>query len=436
MSGVWSEEHKLRTWLRVELAIVDALAAEGRVPKAAAARIRKRARFDAARVARIEKITRHDVLAFVEAVGESLGQDSRYFHMGVTSSDILDTALALVLDDAARLVLDELEAVKSAVARLARDHRGTLIVGRTHGMHAEPTTLGLKFAVWHNDLARAMARIRRSAADVRVGKVSGAVGNYSHLSPRTEDVALRSLGLSAERPATQIVQRDRHADFVLSLALAAATMERIGLEIRSLQRTEVAEMAEPFARGQKGSSSMPHKRNPIILERICGLARLVRGHAVAALENVALWHERDISHSSVERVILPDATIAVHYMARCLRSVLEGIQIDKARMRSNLDLTKGRIYSQRLMLGLMDSGWTRKRAYEKVQKLSAEAESLDMDLAGMAQQDRAIAGALGEGGIARIFDPSFYGRYTDQILRETGILKGAKRGRKNTRRPV
>jgi adenylosuccinate lyase len=436
MARIWSEERKLRTWLEVELAIVDALAAEGRIPKAAARRIRKRARFDAAKVARIEEVTRHDVLAFVEAVGESLGPDSRYFHMGVTSSDILDTALALVLRDAARLVVDGLEAVRTAAARLARDHRATLIVGRTHGVHAEPTTLGLKFAVWYNDLGRAIERIRRSAAEVCVGKVSGAVGNYSHLSPRVEDLALGSLGLVPERPATQIVQRDRHAGFLAALALAAASMERIALEIRSLQRTEIAELAEPFASGQKGSSAMPHKRNPIVLERVSGLARLVRGHAVAAMENVALWNERDISHSSVERVILPDATTAVCYMARCLGQVLEGLVVDPARMRRNLDLTKGRIYSQRLMLALMNSGWTRKHSYEKVQRLSAEAEARGLDLAAVAGEDPEIASALGDGGIAEVFDPRFYGRYTDQILRETGILEGARRGRKNTRKSV
>jgi adenylosuccinate lyase len=434
MKAVWSDGHKLETWLVVELAIVDALAQEGKIPRAAATRIRKRAHYDARQVERIERVIKHDVLAFVESVCESLGPDSRYFHMGVTSSDILDTALALVLREATALVLSEIETLKRTVARLARAHRATLLVGRTHGMHAEPTTLGLKCAVWYNDLDRAVDRIRLAGAGVRFGKVSGAVGNYSHLSPRTEDLALRSLGLKPERPATQVVQRDRHAAYILSLALAAASMERIGVELRSLQRTEVAEMEEPFTRGQKGSSAMPHKRNPIVLERVCGLARLVRGHAVAALENVALWHERDISHSSVERVILPDATIALHYMARCLNSVLKDIKIDKARMLRNLELTAGRIYSQRLMLALMEAGWTRKRAYEKVQGIAVAAEAGGLHLKEAAGQDREVARSVA-GALDDIFDPRFYARYTDRILKEIGILPGAHVGRKNPGKP-
>jgi adenylosuccinate lyase len=307
-------------------------------------------------------------------------------------------------------------------------------MGRTHGMHAEPTTLGLKFGVWYNDLGRAIERVERAGTGVEFGKVSGAVGNYSHISPRAESAALASLGLAAERPATQIVQRDRHADYVTSLALAAASMERIALELRSLQRTEVAEIEEPFTRGQKGSSSMPHKRNPIMLERVCGLARLVRGHAVAAMENVALWHERDISHSSVERVILPDATIAVDYMARCLNGVLKGVKIDRARMRANLDMTAGRVYSQRLMLMLMETGWTRKRAYETIQQVAAQAETEGHHLSDAACRDRRIAGALPRPRIVEVFDPRFYGRYTDRVLKEIGILPGAKVVRKNRRR--
>jgi adenylosuccinate lyase len=434
MKSVWSEDHKLRMWLEVELAVVDALAGAGRVPKTAAQRIRKRARFDAAKVRRTEKIIRHDVLAFVETVCESLGRDSRYFHMGVTSSDILDTALALVLRDSTRLVIEEMEGVISALAALSRRHRQTLIVGRTHGMHAEPTTLGLKFAVWYNDLSRAVLRICRAQAEVEVGKISGAVGNYSHLSPEIEQAALTGLGLRAERPATQVVQRDRHAALVLSLALAAASLERMAVELRSLQRTEIAEVEEPFARGQKGSSSMPHKRNPIVLERISGLARLARGYAVVALENVALWHERDISHSSAERVILPDASVTVHYMARCMKEVLAGIVVDRAKMLENLKLTGGRIYSQRLMLELAGAGWTRKRAYEKVQELSSLAESRGQHLAEAASQDREVGRVLSRPEIARIFDPGFYGRYTERILRETGILPGARRGGSNRRK--
>ena len=434
MKEVWSEETKLRTWLDVELAVADALAREGRIPRAAAATIRKRARASASRVRAIEDVIKHDMLAFVEAVGENLGATSRYFHMGVTSSDILDTALALVLRRASRLVVRELAAVRHSVGRLARKHRRTLVVGRTHGVHAEPTTLGLKFAVWYNLLGRAIERLELAAAEVEVGKISGAVGNYSHLSPRIEDLALRSLGLKAERPATQVVQRDRHAAYVAALAVAASVLEQIALEVRHLQRTEVAEMEEPFERGQKGSSAMPHKRNPITLERVCGLARLARTNALAAVENVALWHERDISHSSVERVILPDTTILVHYMARNLKRVLDGLVIDAAKMARNLDLTAGRIYSQRLMLALAEAGWGRRRAYEKVQRLAEAARRTQRHLRDVALEDRAVEKLLGVRTITDIFDPSYYGRYTDQILRQAGILPGAGVGSKNRRK--
>jgi adenylosuccinate lyase len=433
LKAVWSDEEKLRTWLEVELAIVAALAAEGLVPKAAALRIRRRAAFDAAKVARREATVKHDVLAFVEVVGETIGPDSRYFHMGVTSSDILDTALALLLRRATAVIVEELEALRGKVVELARAHRATLIVGRTHGMHAEPTSLGLKFAVWANDLGRAIERIARSGRAVEVGKISGAVGNYSHLSPRIEDRALGMLGLKPERPATQVVQRDRHADYVQSLALAGASLERIGVELRSLQRTEIAEAEEPFTRGQKGSSAMPHKRNPIVLERVCGLARLLRANAGVALENVALWHERDISHSSAERVILPDSTIALHYMARCLNTVLGGLKINKDRMRSNIEMTGGRVYSQRLMLALMEVGWARNDAYEKVQQLASRAESAGRHLGEAAHGDRQVVGAIGSRGIDDVFDPRFYTRHTDVVLREMGILRGASVGRKNRR---
>jgi adenylosuccinate lyase len=434
MKDVWSEETKLRTWLEVELAVVGALAREGRIPKAAAATIRKRARASVSRVHEIESVIKHDMLAFVEAVGENLGATSRYFHMGVTSSDILDTALALNLRSATTLVVEELGAVKRSVGRLARDHRRTLVVGRTHGVHAEPTTLGLKFAVWYNLLGRAIARLELASREVEVGKVSGAVGNYSHLSPRIEDLALRSLGLKPERPATQVVQRDRHAAYVAALAVAASALEQIALEVRHLQRTEVAEMEEPFERGQKGSSAMPHKRNPITLERICGLARLARTNALAAVENVALWHERDISHSSVERVILPDTTILVHYMARNLKRVLDGLAIDADQMARNLELTAGRIYSQRLMLALAEAGWGRREAYEKVQRLAEAARRTGRHLREVALEDRAVEDLVGRKAIIEIFDPSYYGRYTDQILKQAGILPGAGVGRKNRRK--
>jgi adenylosuccinate lyase len=421
MAEVWGETRKFDTWLVVELAIVDALAAEGRVPADAAKRIRKRARYDARRMRELEEVTKHDVLSFVESVGESLGDDSAYFHMGVTSSDVLDTALALLIKDATRLVVHELGKVRERTGRLAGRHRGTLTVGRTHGMHAEPMSLALKFAVWYNDLGRTIGRVERARDGVCVGKISGAVGNYSHVPPEIEERALASLGIAYERPATQVVQRDRHAEYVCSLALAACVMEKMAVELRHLQRTEVGEAEEPFAKGQKGSSSMPHKRNPITLERVTGLSRLVRANALAAMENIALWHERDISHSSVERVILPDSTIAVHYMARCLAEILGGLRINSERMLMNTDITGGMIYSQRLMLCLLEAGWERRPAYERVQRLAQEAYAEGRSLKDQASMDGEVVDALGHEGLEAVFDPTYYTKHTDRILRDIGI---------------
>ena len=421
MAEVWSENRKLDTWLAVELAIVDALAAEGRVPVDAAKRIRENAAYDARRMRDLEEVTKHDVLSFVESVGESLGDDSAYFHMGVTSSDVLDTALALLLKEATHLILNDLDKVRRGVGRLAVLHRNTLTIGRTHGMHAEPMSLALKFAVWYNDLGRAMTRIETARDDVCVGKISGAVGNYSHFPPEIEERALGSLSIPYERPATQVVQRDRHAAFLCSLALAACVMEKMAVELRHLQRTEVGEAEEPFTKGQKGSSSMPHKRNPITLERITGLSRLVRANAHAAMENVALWHERDISHSSVERVILPDSTVVVHYMARCMADIVGGVRIDSERMRRNMEMSAGMVYSQRLMLCLLEAGWERRQAYERVQRLAREAYAAGRSLKDQASADRDVVDVLGDGGLEAVFDPAYYTRHTDRILRDAGI---------------
>jgi adenylosuccinate lyase len=422
MAGIWSEENRLAKWLEVELAVVHALAGTGAVPSEAAQRIRGSARFDVEDVRAREEVTRHDTLSFVECVCSGLGEDSRYFHMGLTSSDIVDTALALQIREANGLIVSELEGLRKAVAARAREHADTLMIGRTHGIHAEPITFGLKLAVWYRELGRAMVRIEAASREVCVGKISGSVGTYSHLSPAVEDAALKALGLGTERPATQIVQRDRHAAYMASLALAAATLEKMSVEIRHLQRTEVGEASEPFGTGQKGSSSMPHKRNPITLERVSGLARLLRSYAMAAMENVALWHERDISQSSVERVIFPDSTILLHYMTRKMRDVMENLEVDTDRMRSNLDLTRGLIYSQRLMLSLMDAGWERTRAYEKSQQLAKSALAAAADFRDLAADDREVIEALGPKRIDEIFDPAFYVRYAGTILKETGII--------------
>jgi len=422
MAEIWSEKTKLARWLEVELAVVDALAETGGVPADAAARIRRNARFSVDEVKAREEVTRHDTLSFVECVCESLGEDSRYFHRGLTSSDVVDTALALQIRDATDLVLAELAGLREAVRAQARRHCATLMIGRTHGIHAEPITFGLKLAVWYRELGRAAGRIERARDEVLVGKISGPVGTYSHLPPAVEEKALGALGLKPERPATQIVQRDRHAAYLASLALAAASLEKMSVELRHLQRTEVDEAKEPFGAGQKGSSSMPHKRNPVMLEQVSGLARLVRSYALAAVENVALWHERDISQSSVERVIFPDGTTLLHYMANRMRHILENMEVDVARMRSNVDLTRGLIYSQRLMLALVDAGWERTRAYDKSRRLAGAAAAAAADFRDIAAGDVEVVETLGAERVEEIFDPAFYVRHVESVLKETGIM--------------
>lgn len=422
MAELWSERKKFEKWLEVELAIVDGLAFVGKIPWDVASQIRSKARFDETRIAEIEKRTKHDLLAFVESVAESLGGLSRYFHMGVTSSDILDTSLALLIRESCDLICSELEVLSKILSELAKQHCKTLIVGRTHGVHAEPTSLGLKFAVWRNEVIRSNAAIKYACKNVAVGKISGSVGNYAHIPPEVEDYVLEKLRLGVERPASQIVQRDRHAQLICAIAIAGGVLERIATEIRNLQRTEIAEMEEPFTKGQKGSSSMPHKRNPITLERICGLSRLLRSYVVSALENIALWHERDISHSSAERVIIPDATTLLHYMARAMREVLADLKIDVSRMRANVDLTKGAIFSQRLMLELLEAGWTRLEAYDKVQKISHQAASLGLDLKTVVLGDSEISEVLDKAKIEEIFDPEFYLRYAEVVLRQLGVV--------------
>ncbi len=422
MADLWSEKNKFRKWLEVELAIVDGLAFVGKIPKQVASEIRSKARFDECRIAEIESRTKHDLLAFVECVAENLGPLSRYFHMGVTSSDVLDTSLALLIRESCTLISSELDSLSDLLKQLAKKHCKTLIVGRTHGIHAEPTSLGLKFAIWRNEVIRSNELLRYATRNAAVGKISGSVGNYAHIPPEVEDYVLDKLGLGVERPASQIVLRDRHAHLLCAMAIAGGVLERIATEIRNLQRTEIAEMEEPFERGQKGSSSMPHKRNPITLERICGLARLLRAYALSALENIALWHERDISHSSVERVIIPDATTLLHYMTRAMRDVLAKLRIDTSRMRSNLDLTRGAIFSQRLMLELLEAGWSRLKAYEKVQEVSQKSLSEGCDLKAAVLKDKEICGVLNRERIEQVFEPEFYLRFAETILRQSGIV--------------
>jgi adenylosuccinate lyase len=374
MSAIWSDEAKLRRWLEVELAALEGWAETGAIPREAVESIRARAVAPSpGRVAEIEARTQHDVAAFVDAVAEQLGDAGRWFHYGLTSSDVLDTALALQIREAGALVLDGIERAFAAVVARAEEHRETITIGRTHGVHAEPTTFGLKLAGWAFALDRDRARITHALEGMRVGKLSGAVGTYSAADPEVERVACERLGLEPAPSSTQILQRDRHAEVLNALALLAASLERFALELRHLARTEVREVEEPFASGQKGSSAMPHKRNPIVSERICGLARVVRAAAVTGLENVALWHERDISHSAAERIVLPDAFLAVDYMLDRFAWLLEGLVVRSEQMRENLESSHRLYFSQRLLLALVESGLSRDDAYRLVQRHAMRA---------------------------------------------------------------
>ena len=414
MARVWSEEAKLERWLAVELAALDAWAEIGVVPSSAARAVRDRARTPSPeRVAELERTTNHDVAAFVDAVSGGLGADGRWLHYGLTSSDVLDTALSLTVQDAGALILEGLERAFTAVAARAEEHRDTLTIGRTHGVHAEPTTFGLKLAGWAFQLARDRSRIEAALAGMRVGKLSGAVGTYATTTPEVERLVCEALGLEPAPSSTQILQRDRHAELLSTLALVASSLDRFALEIRHLARTEVREAEEPFAPGQKGSSAMPHKRNPIVSERICGLARVVRGYAVVGLENVALWHERDISHSSAERVVLPDAFLAVDYMLDRFAWLVEGLVVRPERMRANLEATGGLFFSQRLLLALVESGLYRDAAYRSVQRHAMRAWDEGLDFRDLVRGDAEIVGRV---DLSEVFDTGAFARHSDVVF--------------------
>ena len=412
MARIWSDEEKLAQWLEVELAALDGWAEVGAVPEGAAQEIRARALVPSPeRVAELEAKLHHDLAAFVDAVAESLGENGRWFHYGLTSSDVVDTALALQVQKAGALVLEGIDRALAAVTARAEEHKLTLCIGRTHGVHAEPTTFGLKLAVWAFELDRARARIARALEGMRVGKLSGAVGQYAAIDPEVERSACERLGLEPAPAATQIVQRDRHAELLSALAVTASSLDKFALEIRHLARTEVREVAEPFARGQKGSSAMPHKRNPVVAERICGLARVVRGAALVALENVALWHERDISHSSAERVVIPDAFLALDYMLDRFTWLVEGLVVHPERMRRNLDASHGLYFSQRLLLALVESGLDRDEAYRLVQRNAMRAWDEDLDFRELVRNDPDIHVDLDP-----VFDESAYTRHVDVVF--------------------
>ena len=422
MGAVWSQATKYAAWLRVELAVCEAYARRGHIPPDALARITAQARVDPGRIDAIEARVRHDVIAFLTNLEEALGADSRYVHVGLTSSDVVDTALALQLQQASDLLLAGLQRLREALGELALKHKDTLAVGRTHGVHAEPTTFGLKAAVWYAEAGRNLERLRRAKETIRVGKISGAVGTFAHVEPDVEAEVCRALGLEPAPISTQVIQRDRHAEYVTTLAILAASLEKIALEIRTLQRTEILEAEEPFAEGQKGSSAMPHKRNPVSSEQVCGLARLVRANALAALENVALWGERDISHSSVERVILPDSTILLDYMLHTMIRILEGLQVFPERLRENFERSHGLIYSQRVLLKLAEKGLPRQRAYEIVQANAMTAWREQRSFQELLAKDPEVGRHLTAGELKECFDPGWYLRNVDAIYRRLGLL--------------
>ena len=414
MASIWSDEGKLRAWLDVELAATAAWAELGVVPAEAARALRDGAAVPSSeRVAELEATLHHDTAAFVDAVAEQLGEEGRWFHYGLTSSDVVDTALALQIRDAGALVLDGIDRALAAVVARAEQHRLTLQIGRTHGVHAEPTTFGLKLAGWAFELDRDRRRVARALDGMRVGKLSGAVGTYAATDPELERLACERLGLEPAPTSTQILQRDRHAELLAALAVVASSLDKFALEIRHLARTEVAEVQEPFGRGQKGSSAMPHKRNPVVAERICGLARVVRGAAVVGLENVALWHERDISHSSAERVVVPDAFLAVDYMLDRFTWLVEGLVVREERMRRNLEGSHYLFFSQRVLLALVEAGVSRDEAYRLVQRTAMRAWDEELDFRELARADDEIATRV---DLDAVFDLGAYTRHVDTVF--------------------
>jgi adenylosuccinate lyase len=416
MGRIWSDQRRYETWLLVEAAAADAMAVAGIVPPEAARDIRERGGFDIARIEEIERTTQHDVIAFTTAVAEKVGPSARWLHFGMTSSDVIDTAQALQMREACDIILSDLQGLNAAVRHRAFEHRRTPMIGRTHGVHAEPTTFGLKLALWHAEIDRDLERVRRARATINVGKISGAVGTFAHLPPSVEAEVCRQLGLEPAAVASQVIQRDRHAELLSALAITAASLEKFALEIRGLQKTEIGEVEEPFAKGQKGSSAMPHKRNPIGCEQIVGLARLIRGNCHAAFENIALWHERDISHSSVERVILPDSFIAVDHMLRRFTRIVTGMVVHIDRMRENLNRSRGVVFSGTVLLALAQKGVSREQAYEWVQRNAMLSFAEERDFKTLLESDTDITRVLSRAEIERAFDLNEQFRHVDEVL--------------------
>ena len=421
IGSIWSEENKFSIWLKIEIFASEANNKLGIVPTPALKKIRSKANFNVKKINDIEAVVKHDVIALLTNVGSYVGPESRFIHYGMTSSDVLDTALSVQMKEAGELILKQLVVLKSSLAKKAKKYKYLPMVGRTHGVHAEAVTLGLKFALWYDEINRDIERLKTAIKTVSVGKISGAVGTYEHLNPFVERYVCKKLGLKPANAATQIIQRDIHAEYMATLAIIACSLEKFATEIRHQQKTEILELEEPFTKGQKGSSAMPHKKNPVICERIAGLARVIRSNSIAAMENVNLWHERDISHSSVERMIIPDSTMLMYYMLIKMIEVIDGLVVNKANIAKNLDRTHGLIYSQRALLKLVEAGLTREQAYKAVQDNAMWSWKTGEDFRELLESDKVISSKVKKAQIEDIFDPKKVFKNIDYIFKNTGI---------------
>ena len=421
MTAIWTEENKYQAWLEVEILADEAWAELGEIPKADVAKIRENATFDVARILEIEKETRHDVVAFTRSVSERLGEERKWVHYGLTSTDVVDTAYGYLFKQANDILRADLDRFTAIIADKAREHKFTIMMGRTHGVHAEPTTFGLKLATWYSEMKRNIERFEHAAKGVEAGKISGAVGNFANIPPFVEAYVTEKLGITAQEISTQVLPRDLHAEYFSTLAIIATSIERMATEIRGLQKSEQREVEEFFAKGQKGSSAMPHKRNPIGSENMTGLARVVRGHAVTAFENIALWHERDISHSSAERIITPDTTILLNYMLNRFGNIVKNLTVFPENMVRNMNSTFGLIYSQRVMLNLIEKGMTREAAYDLVQPKTAYSWDNQVDFKPQLLSDEKVMSVLTEAEIDELFDPTYYASRVDEVFTRIGL---------------
>jgi len=421
MSAIWSSENRFQKMLDIEILACEALANLGKIPQKELKKIKSKARFNIKRIGEIEKTTRHDVIAFLHNIAEYIGSSSRFVHQGLTSSDVLDTGLSIMMKESADIILEDLMALKEELRKKAKKYKNTIMAGRSHGVHAEPTTFGLKIALFFDEINRCIGRIDRAKEIISVGKISGPVGTYSNIDPYVESYVCKRLGLKAANISTQVIQRDRHAEYLAEIAIVGATLEKIATEFRNLQKTEVREVEEPFGKGQKGSSAMPHKRNPVMCERITGLARVLRANAVASMENVALWHERDISHSSVERIIIPDSAILLDYMLNQMIDVIKGLLVYPENMTMNLSKTKGLVFSARILVELEKRGLERRKAYDIVQRCAMQVWEKGVDFKEALLKDSDFTKAVKPKEIGKFFDIGYYTKYVDSIFKRVGI---------------